>query len=292
MNAIVDFMGGLGNQMFQYAFYKSIKDKGVEVKASLQFFDYFTAHNGFELTNVFNVDVAATQSGKIIPTFLPYAFRVSQILSTLKGNKIVREKLSDFFTFCNDYIGNYINTNKSIRYIGYWQNEGYFKDIENQLRKDFEFDLSKVSPKNIALLNANQGVETVSVHVRRGDYLDKNLSGDLGGVCSVDYYVNSMNYFKSKNNAVRFMFFSNDIDWCKKQFAIENSVFIDWNSNSNSWQDLFLMSNCKHNIIANSSFSWWAAWLNANENKEIIAPKKWDNNKIGCDICLDSWFKL
>ena len=118
-------------------------------------------------------------------------------------------------------------------------------------------------------------MESVGIHVRRGDYLNIPL---YSGICDLPYYTRAIEYIKSKSKNPKFYIFSNDMEWCKINLPVENAVFVEANTGINSIFDMILLSSCKYNIIANSSFSWWGAWLNKNK-KAVIAPTKWYNNK-------------
>ena len=157
----------------------------------------------------------------------------------------------------------------------YFQNENYFKDFESTIRKDFSFS-KKFSDRNLALLDSLSWKNLVAVHVRRWDYLKKP---DFHPICSLDYYDKSILYIYKRIKNPVFIFFSDDLEWCKENFNWETYVYVDWNVWEDAWQDMALMSKCHHNIIANSSFSWWWAWLNRNEEKVVIAPRIWSYRK-------------
>lgn len=134
---------------------------------------------------------------------------------------------------------------------------------------------------------------TVSVHIRRGDYLQGN-NLNYHGICGMDYYQNAIEYLQKKEKNLTFVFFSDDIERVKENFAMGSAYFVDRNVGKDAWQDMQLMSLCKHNIIANSSFSWRGAWLNANPEKIVIAPKHWFANPelTDQDIVPESWIRL
>lgn len=119
---------------------------------------------------------------------------------------------------------------------------------------------------------------SVSVHIRRGDYLLRKHS-KIHGLCSLEYYLQAIQFIKSKSKDPVFYFFSDDIPWARENFCNPSYKFVDCNSGSNSCLDLYLMSQCKHNIIANSTFSWWGAWLNRNKEKIVVAPSVWFNDQ-------------
>ena len=155
--------------------------------------------------------------------------------------------------------------------LGDWISPCYFDDIADKVKEVFTF-------KNISLKNSNLAQEmaclnSVSLHIRRGDY----LSLPNYCVCDEKYYTSSINYIKKKVSSPVFFVFSDDPSWCQsfmKQYNIP-FVIVDWNQGKDSYQDMFLMTQCKHNVIANSTYSWWGAWLNMNEGKIVVAPAKW-----------------
>ncbi|HWV74314.1 MAG TPA: alpha-1,2-fucosyltransferase, partial [Pseudosphingobacterium sp.] len=157
-------------------------------------------------------------------------------------------------------------------YWGYWQHHKYFADVADQLLEDFRFS-EPVDLKNKTLLqeiNANE--ESVAIHVRRGDYLTDPY---LGGLVDIEYFEKGIALIRERLKNPKFYVFSDDISWCKQYLNLHEAVFIDWNKGNDSYRDMQLMSLCKHAIISNSSFSWWAAWLNRNFAKIIIVPKVW-----------------
>ncbi len=170
---------------------------------------------------------------------------------------------------------------KDINLTGYFQSEKYFRDCGELIRHHYEprIDIAnKIRTKYADVLN-----NAVSIHVRRGDYL---LYPDKHPVCDMNYYNKAMEIF----DGATFIICSNDMEWCKNNFKGKNIVFSD----GDEVEDLFLQSFCQHNIIANSSFSWWGAWLNENKNKVVVAPKKWfgPNYFSSRDLCPDEWIKI
>jgi hypothetical protein len=162
------------------------------------------------------------------------------------------------------------------------------------LIKDFEFKkpLEWINKEFSELIKSSN---SISVHIRRWDYVATAKSNDFHWSCSVWYYMNSIEYFKDKITDPTYFFFSDDIEWVKSNiWILTNAYYIDNNSWNSSWEDMRLMSLCKHNIIANSSFSWWWAWLNRNPKKIVLGPKKWfNNNNLNTeDILPDNWIKL
>jgi hypothetical protein len=176
---------------------------------------------------------------------------------------------------------------------GYFQSEKYFVEMKEILRD--EFSLVDQLPKKYSLLDEKiKSINSVAIHVRRGDYLSNKDTLRIHGVCSIDYYTNAINLIKERVSDPIFYIFSDDINWVKNNLDLpENSEFIDGNENRPEI-DLTLMMSCKHFIIANSSFSWWGAWLSSFESKVVIAPTPWfdDANYVAEDIYSKQWIRL
>jgi hypothetical protein len=162
---------------------------------------------------------------------------------------------------------------------GYWQSSKYFSDYEKEIREDFQF-IKPLDRKNLSVLKKIEKTSSASIHIRRGDYVSNSKINKVHGTCSITYYRKAINHLKRKFPNSAFFVFSDDPNWVKENIKINNATYVDWNQGKNSYKDMQLMSRCKHNIIANSSFSWWGAWLNCNPKKIIIAPKIWFNDPI------------
>ena len=135
-------------------------------------------------------------------------------------------------------------------------------------------------------------VNAVSVHIRRGDYLSEHFKDGFGSCCPIDYYLRSIRFIKKKTVNPLFVFFSDDMEWVKENIIEENAIYVDHNHEFDAWQDMYLMSQCKHNITANSSFSWWGAWLNVNPQKIVISPARWWATSENDDVVPDSWIRM
>ncbi|MGQ4003439.1 alpha-1,2-fucosyltransferase [Francisellaceae bacterium CB52] len=278
---IIKVLGGLGNQMFQYAFYLQQKatSQGSDTLLDISAFDKYKLHNGYELQKVFqNIDhkYATNDELKKLYGFYYYLGKLAQ-----KSSKYIKQ--TDF-----GYNQKYLNLDQGY-FNGYWQSEKYFKNVENHLREHFEFP--ELDLKGKELLNDLENKNTVSIHIRRGDYINHP---DHGGICDQAYYQKAIKHFNQNIDNCHFMIFSNDIDWCKENIVTKSVSYVDWNAGENSYRDMHLMSLCKHNIIANSSFSWWGAWLNKNPDRIVIAPSKWLNSEQinQTDICPDDWIRI
>ena len=283
------FYDGLGNQMFQYAFYKKLKKKYKNVYGNLNFYQKNKIHNGYELKKIFNIDI---EKDKKENNFFNGAIKknifqriINKVLNSLNIILYI-EKWGE--KNINKIIGK-----KFIRYyFGWWQSEKYFKDIAAEIKGEFKFQEFK-NEKNIDLKNKILNSNSISIHVRRGDYLNNIY---LGGLTPLSYYENAIEYILQKVKEPSFYIFSNDIEWCKQNLKLDYPVYyIDWNKGEESFRDMQLMSLCKHNIIPNSSFSWWGAWLNSNPNKIVIAPQKWFNDCLKwnySNIVPETWIKI
>lgn len=267
---VVKFLGGLGNQLFQYAFLLALHQKFKTVKADLSDFESYQLHNGFELNTIFNIN-------------LPQINSLERKLYLRNNNKWIWRKLRKIYNTTNAYIKEspefaYSQTifedHENRYYWGYWQHIHYLNRVEDLLRQTLQFPPFENS-ENISLQNLIRKENAVSLHVRRGDYLQEPLFKDI---CTEEYYQKSIQFILDTQDSPLFIVFSNDINWCESQFKDLNAIFVDHNIGLNSFRDLQLMSLCEHHIIANSSFSWWGAWLNKNPNKVVISPKKWTND--------------
>ena len=132
----------------------------------------------------------------------------------------------------------------------------------------------------------------VSLHIRRGDYLQPKHWATTGSVCQLSYYQNAIAEMSKRVTSPSYYIFSDDIVWVKENLPLQNAVYIDWNTGEDSWQDMMLMSHCKHHIICNSTFSWWGAWLNPGINKTVIVPNRWFQHSETPDIYPTGWIKV
>lgn len=280
---IIKFMGGLGNQMFQYAFYENMS-KYDEVRADLSEFSQHKMHNGYELKNVFNIDVNIASEAELNKYKVEKNI-VKKIIRKLNKN-IVNHRIIKPYFYDDTIFGK-----KNLYLEGDWQNINYL-DNENRLRVKFKF-ISALKNKNKELMEKiKEDDKAICIHIRRGDYLEsKECRNIYGGICTLDYYNNAIKYIANRINEPNFYVFSNDILWVEENLNLKNAIFINWNKGESSYIDMQLMSLCKHNIIANSTFSWWGAFLNENKNKIVIAPKKWTNNYEN-SLIFDQWIRL
>jgi hypothetical protein len=285
---IVKFGGGLGNQMFQYAFMKCLEYKGKNVNADVSFYNNPRLAN-FELTKVFlNIKINFCEKQKLKELKKLYLENEKQDVSKFMiynepNIYEVKEKKADLSLLDID----------SGILIGLFQSCYFAESIRDILLDEFSFNVLKNHELEI-IANKIISTNSVGIHIRRGDYLSESNQWIYGGICTCDYYSRAIKYMRNINKDILLVFFSNDINWVKKQYNMENAIYVgtDLFKDYHDWYDMYLMSICKHNIIANSTFSWWGAWLNQNKEKIVIAPSKWVNQCKYVDIYPKGWITL
>jgi hypothetical protein len=299
---IIKLQGGLGNQMFQYALgrHLAIKNK-MELKIDLSFLLDRTPRKNFTLRDynlyIFNIQekFATKYDIKKVVGFLPSSFYgrlVNKLYYIFKKNILpdvrMLEKQHNFSPDILDLHGNlYLD--------GYWQTEKYFKDISNTIKKDFSFK-NLLTGYTLGLVQKILKTESVFISVRRGDYVTDLKVNKRFGVLDSSYYQRAIKYIAEKIDNPEFFIFSDDIDWCIRNFNINyKHTFVKYEHGELKFcNDMHLMSLCKHSIVSNSTFAWWGAWLNNNPDKIVIAPRKWFTDKSIniIDVIPDNWIKL
>ena len=288
---ITKLQGGLGNQMFQYALGRNLAiTNKTEVKFDLSFYKKIDGNKTTrEYTlNHFNIieKIATENEIKKLKKYEQKKGRRNFFHNTFIADNSIYIKEKQF-----NFDENIFKSSTNIYLDGYWQSKKYFKNIENIIHKEFilreEFQIKNEDLKqNIVSSNS------VSLHIRRGDYINNRKTNEVHGLCSLYYYQKSLEIISKKQNDLKIFVFSDDIEWAKNNLKTNfPTIFIE---NNKDCEDLILMSLCKHNIIANSSFSWWRAWLNQNPDKIVIAPKEWfnDPNKDTTDLIPKSWIRI
>lgn len=298
---IVRLSGGLGNQMFQYALGRYLAEKNYTfLKLDLSGYEDYNLHR--YALHCFNIceHIATTEE---IKTFkqkrkTPVARLVSEIR---KRSCVLSSETSD--VFCDPIIikekqlsfePSVIETKGNIYLDGYWQSEKYFITISDILLREFTFKYDQ-DVKSREIAEQIQKTKSVSLHIRRGDYVHNALTNQVHGLCSFDYYKKAVNYITKIVTNSHFYIFSDDPSWVRENFKIDYPfTVIEHNGATANFEDLRLMSLCQHNIIANSSFSWWGAWLNIYARKIVMAPEKWFNDPSldAKDIIPEGWFKI
>ena len=282
---IVQLRGGLGNQMFQYAFACNL----AKINNTELIIDSISNYRirGLYIPRPYLLGDFNINKKNILQDELNWAknIRIWQRIGIAPKWIHLQEKKFDMFQ--EDAIKKY---KKNVYVIGFWQNEQYFSTISSVLKKEFTINKKWIDNYDTSISSLN----SVAVHVRRGDY----ISNAEYGSCYVNlnetgYYNDAIEMIKQKIKNPVFFIFSDDMKWCKEHFKVEGSIIIFIENTESALHDFSLMSQCKHQIIANSTFSWWAAWLNNNPQKIVICPNKWFvNNWNDSHYALPEWIKL
>jgi len=290
---VTKLIGGLGNQMFQYAAgRRTAIVNHTELKLDISGYDYQVGITPRKyMLDIYNIQasVATKQEIKLFNNHSKHRIQrnLHRVMVFLLRRHYIRQKTSGFARgFLTIPDNSYLE--------GYWGSEKYFSDIEDIIRKDFT---PKNKPDNatIELIQRIKNCNSVSVHVRRNDYVMDKKTHDFHGVCGLGYYKKSISLITKKVTNPSFFIFSDDPVWCKANLRLKNpTVYVTHNLGKKDHEDIILISTCKHNIIANSSFSWWGAWLNSHPDKIVIAPKKWfrDPSINTKDLIPQSWIKI
>lgn len=290
---IVIANAGLANMMFSYALTLAFRAKGAP---ALLFVDKSAAaHHGYELERVFpNVRSLDGVGG-----FPRMWFRCVQALHKMHirswrlplkwvlwpwSDASVKEPVLY-------YPEVFENLEARTWYGRQCQSWKYYIGCEQEIREAFAWNKGLLSEKTNEVAAAINNCNSVSIHIRRGDYLSPWNKG-LGEVCDAAYLERAIAYIRFHLENPHFFIFSDDKEWVKENMAGDDVTIVDHNYGTDSWQDMYLMSQCKHQILANSSFSWWSAFLNVNEGKIIVAPKRWWAPFEHDDVVPDSWIRL
>ena len=296
---IVNIIGGLGNQMFQYAFAEALKyhfpDEDVLIDTShfkhifIKKFKVANLHNGYEMDKVFpNADlpIATGRQLRKVSRYIPNYLisRLARKYLKPKPTEYIQEK-KDSFAYNPD-----VFRKGDCYYEGIWESVQYLNPVREKLRLVYAHP--QPNEKNAALIRQIEREDSVGIHIRRGDYLQ---FPDFRGICEVEYYKKAIENIASDGKKHSYYIFSNDIAWCEEYIRplVGNQpiTFVTHNTGKLSCWDMFLMTYCKDLIIANSSFSWWGAFLN-NRGGRVVAPKKWKNREAEYDIWLPEWIRI
>lgn len=278
---IVRAMGGLGNQLQQYALYRKFQIRGTVSRLDLSWFSESVqagaaAPRRFTLPDFIDLPIEAA-SGEEVRALLGRSYeekaslgeKIRKRLSPGRGHLLEESEMfyPQIFTWQDRYL------------VGYWACEAYYADILERLRGEIRFPVSK-NGKNAEVMSEMAEQTSVSIHVRRGDYLDAANAATFGGICTDEYYDKCVRYIKERYPEAVFYVFSDDADYVRARFKGEEYRIVDWNRGEDSFFDMQLMSACRHNICANSTFSFWGARLNKNRDKLMLRPSIHRNNQI------------
>lgn len=295
MTAVITWvLGGLGNQMFQYAAgLSSSLTARLPLRLDLRGFRGYDLHQGFSLARTFGIESPAATLGDVAsvvgPLLAPY--RLTQLarhprLAGLRGSSLAVE---DPYALPRP-----ASPGPGGAYLaGYWQSEGFFTPWADRVRGAFAFP-DFVDGRNLETLDRLGAKPSVALHVRRGDYVSNPRAHQFHGVLAADYYTRAIGYLRERMEDLQFVVFSDEPAWARQNVAPAGSVVVDWNRGDQSYRDMQLMSRCRHHIIANSSMSWWGAWLSSPEGRIVVAPSVWFKGepKRGLHIVPPSWTRL
>jgi hypothetical protein len=282
---IVRLQGGLGNQLFQYT-----AGRALSIHLNTPFkLDNITSKKNNQRTYAlswFNINpqMATKKEIKKIICF-PKLYRYKPKLFAKYKPSIYVEP---HFHFSN----NFFNLKNPVYLDGYWQSEKYFSLYETIVREDLTIQKKYIEHLNVKI-NEMKNCNSVAIHIRRGDYTNSKILY-YHGLLQPSYYTKAIDYIANQTQSIKLYFFSDDINWVKENIQISHPHEFVTSYTKSAIEDFYLMSQCKHNITANSSFSWWAAWLNPNPSKIVIAPKKWFNKSPHntTDLIPNEWIKL
>lgn len=297
---IVHLVGGLGNQLFQYAFGRHL----AEISQAKLYLDISGYGNNKSPNSKIGKRVCGLQhfnpKGEFL--FISRTDRKQLSLISKIWNKIlyinsnnkpyylkqtIIEPKSNYFIFDQNIYNQKIRGN--VKIFGYWQSEKYFTDVADSIRREITVK-KDLCGKNSMMAHTIQSTNSVAIHVRHGDNANSVAIGH--GMLPMVYYRKSIKNLKKELNAPNFFVFSDDIPWAKQEFTFDVPItFVEHNNELNDYEDLRLMSLCNHYIIANSSFSWWGAWLGKKEEQIVYAPKRYYQNidRPNPDLFPESW---
>ena len=282
---LVQLKGGLGNQMFQYAAGRSLALK-YRVPLLLDPASYEPRQAGMYALNGLNIDAAVATPADLA------AFRPGTIGKVL--NRVLPLQLRRVYKEPHyEYDPQFLQARPPLYLRGYWQSWRYFEPVQDTILKDFTFAI----PFSQQVLNKAaelQATESIAMHFRRGDYTDATTAA-YHGICEPAYYDAAAAYMLTQHPQAKFYIFTNDPAWVKDNLPAGISYeIVSGKLSHTQYEDLFLMSHCRHQVIANSSFSWWAAWLNRHKGKQVVAPARWFaiDSLSAKDLVPASWHRI
>ncbi len=294
--------GRLGNQMFQYAFARALQEKlgqdilidwhhVIESDKKEPGIGYHNSLKDFNVKSFASNNSISYKDNMGLLQFL--AFRKYEKNFPFFADIVQKERFERDFLNKNKNKGLFFYENgyydfdlsklpKNVFLNGYFESTKYFKDIEFELKKEF----IPIHPKldhNLELYNKIENSESVCVTIRRGDFVNSGFHN----VCRTEYFLEGMDIVKEKIPNAKFFIFSNEVDWVRKNVNFKYPVIFE-EGNDPVWEKLRLMYSCKHFVISNSTFSWWAQYLSRNNNKVVVAPDRWYNSELKSDLLNDS----
>ncbi len=278
----IKFNGGLGNQIFQYIFgLTKARELGVDVDFDMSFFTR-NPNRPYQM-DIFGINATPNKDLRI-----PIYWKLRRLI---KKDKFMGLNLYRETSFLYEKKSEEMTDNTFVE--GFFQSAKYFDET---LAKEVLTFKKEGSAKTQEIMQKMKSENSVALHIRRGDYVQKTRYKNLFNQLTLEHYARAIEIMKSKVENPTFYVFSDDPKWVEENLKIEGATYVSHNSGADSWQDLMLMASAKHNIIANSSFSYWGAMLNNNENKIVIAPEIWFTedkpDQKTTDIYPENWIKL
>lgn len=282
---VILLYGGLGNQLFQYAFGEYLRHRySMNVSYDLSSFGVLPTYRSYQLSILVD-KLPQYKTSKLFFSRFSYIKRrllctVFRLSPKVKYYNELRDKIEE---------SNLCKYNEKLLYLeGYWQNFKYIKWLHQNVSKDLLAPIlmmPKIIKEDYNYIVSN---DCISVHIRRGDYLQKNNAAIMAR-CSLSYFINGTKKILESNPAAHIVVFSDDLEWVKDNFKSEAPVHYIESRSINPYWDVYLMSLCHHNVISNSTFSWWGAYLNKYTDKIVIAPKRWFNKSDNPNLYLENW---
>jgi len=288
---IVTLKGGLGNQLFQYAVGRHLAELHKSVlKLDISMFESYDLHT-YSIWP-FNIREVIASPGEVLALTNRRIGIVERTAARLfrRSPALAKTHIQEKYFHFDPEI---LNSPDGIYLDGYWQSEKYFIDIADILRQEFTVK-TLPSGKNKEMIEQIDSCESICLHIRRGSYL-MPAHNPVHGICSLDYYFKGIESIAKVVKNPHYFVFSDEPQWARDNLKIPYpTTYVDHNEADKDYEELRLLSQCKHNIIANSTFSWWGAWLNQNSNKIVIAPKKWFKTNVynTKDIIPEGWWQV
>ena len=276
---------GLGNQLFQYAAARALA-KSLNTKLLLDISSF--KYNKVRKYSLCHFQIQANIASDLQISLFRLVTRVFNLINYKNRSRKLRFNFSSI-----DYAPLIGTVQRNAWIEGYWQSEKYFHSIEELIRHEFVV-ISPINAYCADMLKLIKNTNSVSLHIRRGDYVNDAIVHSIHGVCSLDYYINAIKLILLNVESPLIFVFSDDITWVKNNLLVDTVQFVYVDDDKRTdYDDLRMMYSCKHNIISNSSFSWWGAWLNSFADKIVIAPKKWVNHTHeNPDILPEKWLQI
>jgi len=291
---IIKLWGGLGNQMFQYAFGLALsKQLQFCLKADISYYQNQPAQDtarSYDL-HYYNLDLPLATSEELPSRKKTLYTRMAKLLGVKPALRIVCEK--QFYTYDHKLLQSF-DDKHSLYLEGYWQCPRYIEQIHDELKERFSLR-TPLAPPHAAQAQTIMAQNSVAIHIRRGDYISNSYAAAVHNLCSLEYYMQAMKHIADKVDSAHFYIFSDDIQWCQQELPVPFPHTFVIPESDNPALGIHLMSLCKHHVIANSSYSWWGAWLAKNPKQIVIAPKQWlvdpETNKQTEGLIPDGWLR-